>query len=67
VGYEKQFMALLTIIEERHCLEDSVSLYKLGNKGSRELRRLECSINYDAKGKSSSRGKGKDRGLSVFL
>jgi hypothetical protein len=39
---------------------------KLGNKGNRELNRLECSINYDSKSESASREKGKERGISVF-
>jgi len=67
MGHEEQFMALLIVIEECHHLEDLTSLSKLGNIGNMELRRLECSINYDAKGESSSRGKGKDKGLSGFF
>jgi hypothetical protein len=66
VGFEEQFMALLTFIEASCSHKVSASSSKLGNKGSRELRRLECSINYDSKGESSSCGKGKERGLSVL-
>jgi hypothetical protein len=62
VGHKEQFMALLIAIEEHHRLEDSNSL----TKRRRELRILECSINYDTKGERSSHGKGKHRGLSVF-
>jgi hypothetical protein len=36
VGHEEQFMALLTVIEEQRRLEESASLSKLGNRGSRE-------------------------------
>lgn len=66
--YEEQFMTLLTVIEERQCcLEESTSLSKLGNKGNRELRGLESSINYDPKGESSSLIRARIRGLSNFL
>jgi hypothetical protein len=59
-------MAILTAIEASRSHQGSASSSKLGNKGSRELRRLECSINYDSKGESSSHGKGKARGLSAL-
>jgi hypothetical protein len=62
VGHKEQFMALLIAIEEHRRLEGSNSLTK-----RRKLRRLECFINYDIKGERSSHGKGKHRGLSVFL
>jgi hypothetical protein len=46
-------MFILTVIEERwRRLEESASLSKLGNRGSMELRRLECSLNFDVKGES---------------
>lgn len=67
VGYKEQLMALLTIIEDQHRLEELASLSKLGMKGSNDIRNLECSIKYDIRGESSSRGKGKDKGFSVFL
>jgi hypothetical protein len=35
----------------------------LGVKGQREIKRLDCSINYDKKGKQSYRRRGKGRGL----
>lgn len=47
VGYEDQFIALLTVIEASHIHKVSTYTCKLGNKGSRELKRMECSINYD--------------------
>jgi hypothetical protein len=46
--------------------EVSASNSKLGNKGSRELRRLECSIDYDSKGEISRRRKGKEMGFLVL-
>jgi hypothetical protein len=66
-GHEEPFFALLTVIEEEYHREEIGSLSKLGIKGNRELRNLECSINYDARGKCSSHGKGKDRELLLFL
>jgi hypothetical protein len=32
-------------------------------KGQREIKRLDCSINYDKKGEQSYRRRGKGRGL----
>jgi hypothetical protein len=66
VGHEKQNLALLTAIGEEHCREELASLSNLGIKGSMELRNLECSINYDARGEFSSRGKGKAHTSSVY-
>ncbi len=45
VGHEEQFLALLTVVEEEYCQDVLASLSKLGMKGSREIRNLECSIN----------------------
>jgi hypothetical protein len=59
VGHEEQSLSLLTAIDEEHCREELASLSNLGIKGSKELRNLECSINYDSRGESSSHGKGK--------
>jgi hypothetical protein len=47
----------MTLIDAEHRLEASVSASKF--KGSREVKNLECSINYDARGFGSSRGKAK--------
>jgi hypothetical protein len=55
VGHEKQFLALLTNLEEEHHHEVSATPSKHGTKGSRELKNLECSINFDARGDCSSR------------
>jgi hypothetical protein len=40
VGFEKEFMALLTVIEASRSPKVSSSSSKHGNKGSRELKRL---------------------------
>jgi len=53
VGFELQFMEILTAIETSCTQKVSASGSKPRKKGSRELRRLECSINYDSKGESS--------------
>jgi hypothetical protein len=56
-GNVKCFLDFMTVIDAEHCLEAPVSSHKF--KGSREVKNLECSINYDARGFSSSRGKAK--------
>jgi hypothetical protein len=62
-GDEKGFLDFLTLIDERQRQEDHVSAPK--PKGSREVKNLECPINFDARGVSSSRVKGK-RSLAVL-
>jgi hypothetical protein len=56
-GTVKGFLDFMTLIDEEHRLEAPISSYKF--KGSREVKNLECSINYDARGFGSSRGKAK--------
>jgi hypothetical protein len=56
VGQEKT-LALLTAIEKEDRREEVDSLSS--SKGYMKLKNLECTINYDAKGVSSSRGKSK--------
>jgi hypothetical protein len=59
VGHKLQLLAFLTCIEEER---------RLGNgrtKGKREIKNLESSINYDAKGFGLIRGKRRARGLVV--
>jgi len=59
VGHKLQLLAFLTCIEEER---------RLGNgrtKGKREIKNLESSINYDAKGSGLIRGKRRARGLVV--
>jgi hypothetical protein len=62
VGYEEQFMAILTVIEagRPHMVPGSTS------KGNRELKRLECPINYDFKFETSNCASAKERCFSVF-
>jgi hypothetical protein len=60
---EKGFLDFLTLVDEEQHQEIPVSASK--PKGSRELKNLECSINFDARGVGSSRGKGK-RALAVL-
>jgi hypothetical protein len=62
VGYEEQFMVILIVIEAIH----SHMVLGSTSKGNRELKRLECSINYDSKFEASSRASGKERGYSIF-
>ena len=38
-----------------------------GTKGKREVRNLECSVNYDARSVSSRRGNRKGRGHAIVL
>jgi hypothetical protein len=56
---------LLTFLEKEHFKElESQSLS--ANKMNREIKNLECSINYDNRGDGqSSRGKRKGRGSNV--
>jgi len=56
-GDENGFLDFLTLIDEGQCQEDPASVLK--TKGSREVKNLECSINFDARRVRSSRGKGK--------
>jgi hypothetical protein len=56
-GHVEQTVALLTALEEDHRQEELGSLSSF--RGSRELKNLEFSINYEAKGTSSSHGKGR--------
>jgi hypothetical protein len=65
VGQKWEFMALLTFLEKEHFKElESQSLS--ANKMNREVKNLECSINYDNRGDGqSSRDKRKGRGSNV--
>jgi hypothetical protein len=56
-GNVNGFLDFMTLIDGGHCLEAPDSSYKF--KGSREVKNLECSINYDARGFGSSQGKAK--------
>lgn len=59
VGYEEQFMALLTAIEVGHTQSK-----KSGSKKRRELKRLTWSLNYEG---SSSRERSKGKGIAYSL
>jgi hypothetical protein len=56
-GNEKKLLDLLTVLDKEHRHEVLASPSK--PKGRRELKNLECSINFDGRGDYSSRGKGK--------
>jgi hypothetical protein len=57
-GFEDKLMDLFNVIEA-HRYSDRVrhdnNLSAIGNRGQREVKRLECSVNYDGKGGQSSR------------
>lgn len=54
-GNEKAFLDFMALIDAEHCLEATVSTPKF--KECREVKNLECTINYDVGGFGSSRGK----------
>jgi hypothetical protein len=54
-GNEKAFLDFMALIDAEHRLEAPVPTPKF--KGCREVKNLECTINYDARGFGSSRGK----------
>jgi hypothetical protein len=66
--YEDTLLALYEQIEARraHSLADSLAMVTTvaGVKGQREIRRLDCYINYYKKGEQSNRRRGKGRGLT---
>jgi hypothetical protein len=57
-GFEDKLMDLFNVIEA-HRYSDRVrhdnNLSAMGNRGQREVKSLECSVNYDGKGGQSSR------------
>jgi hypothetical protein len=67
VGHKLQLLALLTFLEEERCLEALGDWSSSAMKGTREVKNLESSVNYDARGSCSSRGKRKTRGHPVVL
>jgi hypothetical protein len=58
-GFEDKLMELFKDIEAHQCSNrvghDNNLSAKFGNCGQREVKRLECSVNYDGKGGQSSR------------
>jgi len=66
-GHNLQLLDFLSFIEEDRRLGEEGALFGGGKKGKREVKNLECSINYDARGSCSSHGKRKTRGHRVVL
>jgi len=66
--FEDKLLALFEQIEAKQVqsLADSLALVTTvsGVKGQREIKRLNCSINYDKKGGLSYRRRGKGSGVS---
>jgi hypothetical protein len=60
-GFEGRLLALFEDIVARNDEKEEGPSMKLGNKGTREVNRLACSINYDAHCGSASRGRSKGR------
>jgi hypothetical protein len=54
VGHKLQLLALLTFLEEERRNNVNVANSGSGTEGKMEVRNLECSVNYDARGSSSS-------------
>jgi hypothetical protein len=50
MGHKLQLLALLTFLEEEHRNEEVGALSSGGTKGKREVKNLESSINYNARG-----------------
>jgi hypothetical protein len=61
-GTEKGFLNFLTLVDEGH---RSVSVPK--QKGKREVKNLECSINFNARGVGSGQVRGKKLGVQSSL
>jgi hypothetical protein len=61
--FEDKLLTLFELIEAKWA--DSLAMVPTGSgvKGQREIKRLDCSINYDKKGEQSYRRRGKGRGL----
>jgi len=66
-GHKDQLLALLTFLKEECQLKAMAAFSKCGSKVRRELKNLECSINYNYTGEWSIRGKGKVRAHPMFL
>jgi len=60
-------LALLTFLEEERRTEELGALLSGDTKGKREVKNMESSVNYDARGSCSNRGKRKARGHPVML
>lgn len=57
-GFEEKLMDLFNVMEAQQYsdrVRHNNNLCAMGNRGQREVKRLECSVNYDGKGGQSSR------------
>jgi hypothetical protein len=69
ISHEDQkllLLALLTHLEEERRSEALGALSSGGSKGKREVKNLECTINYDIRGSCSRRGRSRARGHQVM-
>jgi hypothetical protein len=69
ISHEDQkllLLALLTHLEEERRSEALGALSSGGSKGKREVKNLECTINYDIRGSCSRRGRSRARGHPVM-
>jgi hypothetical protein len=62
-GYEGQLSAVFEAILAENDKKESGSCLKVGNKYTRELNKLSCSINYDSRSGSTSQSRCKGRAL----
>jgi hypothetical protein len=60
MGSKEGFLDFLTLVDERQTQNSIPSPKK---KGNREVKNLECSTNFDARGVGSSRVRGKRLGV----
>jgi hypothetical protein len=65
--FEDKLLALFELIEARRVQSLAMVPSVSGVKGQREIKRLDCSINYDKKGVQSYRRGGKGRGLFCVI
>jgi hypothetical protein len=56
LGNKWQLMALLNFLEKECNKEEMEAPSHSGTKGNREVKNLECSINYDSRDGQTSRG-----------
>ena len=66
VGHKLQLLALLSFLEGERRNNAMVANTGSGTKGKREMKNLECSVNYEVRGSNSSRGNRKGRGKAVI-
>jgi hypothetical protein len=66
-GYEGQLSAMFEAIIDSTDKKVAGSSPRLSIKGTRELNRLTCSVNYDAHSGSTSRGRCKGRAFGGLL